>query len=205
MFPTRFIVLSVVAILLCQASDPAQPADSAVEMVDPLVQLQFDSGKYHLLPAPSEIVEVIAKARNVELGKHWIFASVRDDVVRSDQYLIVAGIMRRSQNRKWEPDPGVLVLKRDNRFLIIGDADGVGLYELNVPEKVMKELMRDYVERLIRAWGSSMRVQEFIAEQWTETGGVARLGRPLVEAMREMGITNVCVYHPSVSGPGYCD
>lgn len=206
----RFIAISFWLIQLCGGFQPAQASDPVVLMVDPLVQLSFDPEKKYFDPAPAAVIDSVAKARKVRLGKHWVFADVDDTAHPGNRYLIVAGFMQRlpedsrRQQSRLEPDPGVVVMAHHETYQILGDADGVGIYGLGIPEDIVMALMRDYVRRLVRAWGGSAAVQQAIKAQWIETGGVSRQGKALVVAMREEGILNVCVYHPSNSGPGYC-
>jgi hypothetical protein len=183
-------------------------------MEDPLVQLSFDPAKRSFEPAPPALVELIAKERKVKLGKHWVFASF-DDPATGDRYLVVSGFMRRVEEDAKpprvgspEPNPGVLAVFQGGSYKIMGDVGGfgVGMFQMDIPNNVMKPLMRDYVARLTRAWGGKDNVQKAIAEQWTQTNGIARLQKPMAEAMREAGISNVCAYRGSnIPNADYCD
>jgi hypothetical protein len=177
---------------------------------DPLVHLAFDRENVVFETAPSAIGELIINKYNVQLNKQWLFATFVDPST-NDQYFIVAGMMVSKDPRMKDQlveDPGVIAKKTGDRYQILGDARPDQLFHNNIPEAVINGLVHDYVDRLIRAWGSKEKVMDAITRNYTGkdmvTDGIAPLSKQLADEMRERGITNVCVHHGRMNGPGYC-
>lgn len=134
-------------------------------MTDPLLGLRFDSGivKYEAASP------VILRDLKLRPGDYWVFAKVTLSEYPNRQYILISGLAKVEldslppSDGPLEPDFGTLAVSEDGHYRIIGPADSL----FALPDSVATAIIRDAIQRSIRAFGGVDALERQIRNQIT--------------------------------------
>lgn len=185
----KYIVLSLALIVLQigwvgAAERPRIPAN----MTDPLIGLEYDvkSVLFDRFPRSVKWEQGAPRTRD---GINWVFAVCVDADHPGSEYWIVAGLSRTWLDTEppsrgdYEETAGAVLVKRAGRYRVLGSYGK--LYKmLGLPEETVSCLLRDAVERMIRAYGSKSALEA----AWGRSTGVISVDPALARAFEDAGV-----------------
>lgn len=179
--------------MLCGLSSQAIGDEPHFSMYDPYIALEFDSRSTKFDLAPPALAHTLKSQ-----PKHtWLFGYFDDSSSSGRKYYVVAALIpdyneENGMMRGYVANQGGLIISEAENYKFIGMPDMID--DLGLPKRVVNGLAHDVVERLMRAFGGKSALQIAIAEKKVRLDGIAHLSSlSIAEALREAGITNVCV------------
>jgi len=181
----KFIARSAAFLLLFLCSCYLWAGDTKpIAMVDPLMGLTFDPKLVSFEVFPSS--EAVTKA--VGPNVNWIFAAYRNRKTGVSVFIVSGFLEVHTEDRAktvMEPDFGAVVRVAGKRLEVLGVPDRLFGQKPILPGEVVDRLMRDAVDRYIKAFGGRDQLNHEIRSQ-----GIAESDLPsaLLERLGERGI-----------------
>jgi len=185
----KYIVLSLWLIVL-QISCVGASERSRIPtyMTDPLIGLEYEP-KSVVFDRFPRAVKWESGAPGIGDGINWVFSVCVDADHLGDEYWIVAGLSRSWLDTEppsrgdYEETAGTVLVKRAGRYRVLGSYGK--LYKmLGLSEKIVGCLLRDAVERMVRAYGGKGALEA----AWGRSTGVISVEPALARAFEDAGV-----------------